>query len=117
MPTVSAILLTTSKLPAELPDVRTSTPVACVERLAATTAAGEGVPPGRHGVRVTTKAGQQCEFDAVVLATHSDTALALLGDGATADEREVLGAIPYNRCVWSCMGCANRRFCSVSTGV
>lgn len=35
-------------------------------------------------------------FDAVVMATHSDQALALLGD-ADALEREVLGAIPYQR--------------------
>ena len=33
-------------------------------------------------------------FDKIVLATHSDQALALLGD-ATAAEREVLGAIRY----------------------
>lgn len=33
-------------------------------------------------------------FDAIVFATHSDQALALLND-ATATEREILGAIPY----------------------
>jgi predicted NAD/FAD-binding protein len=33
-------------------------------------------------------------FDEVVLATHSDQALALLGDASQA-EREILGAIPY----------------------
>lgn len=40
-------------------------------------------------------------FDQLVLATHSDQALALLGTGATAEEREVLGAIRYqpNRAV------------------
>jgi predicted NAD/FAD-binding protein len=32
----------------------------------------------------------------VVLATHSDVSLALLGAGATPDERDVLSAIPYN---------------------
>ncbi|HAR65516.1 MAG TPA: FAD-dependent oxidoreductase [Lentisphaeria bacterium] len=36
-------------------------------------------------------------FDAVVIATHSDTALKLLGDQATSAEREVLGAIPYQQ--------------------
>ena len=34
-------------------------------------------------------------FDAVVLACHSDQALALMGADATADERAVLGAIRY----------------------
>jgi predicted NAD/FAD-binding protein len=34
-------------------------------------------------------------FDHVVLATHADQALAILGDGATAPERELLGAFPY----------------------
>ncbi len=33
-------------------------------------------------------------FDEVVLATHSDQALAILGD-ASAPEREILGAVPY----------------------
>lgn len=35
------------------------------------------------------------EFDALVLACHSDQALALLGSDAHPDERAVLGAIPY----------------------
>jgi hypothetical protein len=35
-------------------------------------------------------------FDAIVVATHSDQALALLGD-ADALERDVLGAMPYQR--------------------
>lgn len=37
-----------------------------------------------------------CRFDAVVLATHSDISLSLLGAGATEEERAVLKAIPYN---------------------
>ncbi len=41
--------------------------------------------------------GQEPErFDQVILATHSDQALALLGD-PSASERAVLGAIPYQR--------------------
>jgi predicted NAD/FAD-binding protein len=36
-------------------------------------------------------------FDEVVLAAHSDQALAMLGSGATAAERSVLGAIGYHR--------------------
>jgi predicted NAD/FAD-binding protein len=73
---------------ADIPEVLTSTPVASVERLLG------------GGVRVTPAAGAASaaprEFDAVLLATHSDTALQILGAGATAAEREVLGAIPYN---------------------
>jgi predicted NAD/FAD-binding protein len=52
------------------------------------------------GVRVVTQ-GQVDRFDAVVMACHSDQALRVLGDEATAAEREVLGAIRYqpNRAV------------------
>lgn len=46
-------------------------------------------------VIVTTRSGRQ-PFDAVVMACHSDQALALLDDPSTA-EREVLGAIRYQR--------------------
>jgi predicted NAD/FAD-binding protein len=44
---------------------------------------------------VTVTAAETEEFDAVVFACHSDQALAILGDGATDRERELLGAIPY----------------------
>ena len=47
------------------------------------------------GVSVKHVAGED-RFDAIVIATHSDQALALLGD-ADALEREVLGAMPYQR--------------------
>lgn len=40
--------------------------------------------------------GTAGSFDAVFIAAHSDQALRLLGD-ASADEREVLGAIPYQK--------------------
>jgi predicted NAD/FAD-binding protein len=43
---------------------------------------------------VKARGGEAERFDKVVLATHSDQALALLAD-ATAAEHEVLGAIPY----------------------
>jgi uncharacterized protein len=36
-------------------------------------------------------------FDAVVLACHSDQSLALLGAGASPEERAVLSSIPYQR--------------------
>lgn len=53
-----------------------------------------------HGIRrdadgVTLRIGaEELRFDQVVLACHSDQALAILED-ATTQEREVLGAIPY----------------------
>ena len=61
--------------------VQTETPVAMVKRR-------------EHGVEIKLKDGRLEEFDSVVFATHSDQALALLGD-ATATEQEVLNAIPY----------------------
>jgi predicted NAD/FAD-binding protein len=45
-------------------------------------------------VTVTPRGGEPERFDEVVLATHSDQALAMLAD-ATAREHEILGAIPY----------------------
>jgi predicted NAD/FAD-binding protein len=71
------------KIVAALADARRSTPVRRVRRL-----------PG-GGAEVTSDAGSE-RFDAVVLACHSDQALALLAD-ATGDEIEVLGAIHYQR--------------------
>lgn len=52
----------------------------------------------RHPDHVTVCArGQEPErFDAVAIATHSDQALAMLAD-PTERERELLGAIPYQR--------------------
>ncbi len=46
-----------------------------------------------EGVEVNSAAGSE-RFDQLVLACHSDQALALLGD-ADAREREILGAMPY----------------------
>ncbi len=50
----------------------------------------------RHSSHVTVSShrDEPERFDAVVIATHSDQALALLGD-PSARERELLGAIPY----------------------
>ena len=47
-----------------------------------------------QGVTLRMADGRQLMFDQVVLATHSDQALALL-DAPTSTEREILGAIPY----------------------
>jgi predicted NAD/FAD-binding protein len=61
--------------------IRLSTPVRAVRR-------------ERDGVLVSPRGGEAERFDEVVLATHSDQALALLSD-ATAAERGALEAIPY----------------------
>ena len=64
--------------------VRLSTPVVGVERF-------------DDGVAVTARGSLGAEyFDAVVIATHSDQALAMLTDPSDP-ERELLGAIPYQR--------------------
>ncbi|WP_342132077.1 NAD(P)/FAD-dependent oxidoreductase [Hydrogenophaga sp. OTU3427] len=75
------------KIVAGLSDARRNTPVRALRRDA-------------EGVSVVTD-GREERFDHLVLACHSDQALALLGEGATADERAVLGAIRYqpNRAV------------------
>ena len=74
------------KIVANIADKRLNTPVRHIERDAA-------------GVRLLTDHGAE-RFDRVVLATHSDQALALLA-APTAQERDVLGAIRYqpNRAV------------------
>lgn len=69
-------------IPAIRGEIRPATPVRKVTRLA-------------NGVRVGYAGGEQ-DFDQVVLACHSDQALALLADPSTS-EREVLGAITYQR--------------------
>ncbi|SCX71273.1 NAD(P)/FAD-dependent oxidoreductase [Variovorax sp. EL159] len=68
------------KLVATLADKRLNTPVRRITR-------------GDNGVQVATDAGTE-HFDHVVLATHSDQSLAMLGDASPA-EAAVLGAIRY----------------------
>lgn len=69
------------KIVAGLPDTRLNTPVRRIDRSA-------------DGVRLATDAGTE-HFDHVVIATHSDQSLALLGGGASPAEAAVLGAIRY----------------------
>jgi predicted NAD/FAD-binding protein len=69
-----------------LRDVRLGTPVMAVKRLA----------EGGASIGVAT-ASQVERFHDVVLACHSDQALALLGPDASAQERQVLSAIGYHR--------------------
>jgi uncharacterized protein len=70
-------------------DARLNTPVRAVRRL----------PPGEGtaGVLVSTERGSE-RYDEVVLATHSDTSLALLqaGNDVREPERAVLDAIRYH---------------------
>ncbi len=56
------------------------------------------------GVVLRKNTGETLRFDHVVLATHADQALTLLGHDATAVERNVLGAFRYqeNRAVLHC---------------
>jgi uncharacterized protein len=63
--------------------IRLRAPVRSIERL-------EG------GVRIAADGCEGEEFDQVVIAAHSDQALAMLADPSEA-EREILGAIPYQR--------------------
>ncbi|KAA5805141.1 FAD-dependent oxidoreductase [Alkalicaulis satelles] len=73
-----------------------------VRRIAADLeAAGVALADGARSVRrdggsvwVTGADGAEQRFDEVILACHADQALRLLSD-ADADERELLGAIPY----------------------
>ena len=75
-----------AKILAGLTDARLNTPVRQVRR----------VPPGsgEGGVIVSTDRGSE-RFDDVVLACHSDQALALIDDPLPL-ERELLGAIAYH---------------------
>ena len=59
-----------------------------------------GVRRTHNGVEVSTRDGVE-QFDQVVLACHSDQALAILGESATEEESGLLGAIRYepNRAV------------------
>ncbi|WP_171211613.1 MULTISPECIES: NAD(P)/FAD-dependent oxidoreductase [unclassified Ruegeria] len=62
-------------------DIRLAAPVDHVQR-------------DEAGVTVHSQ-GHIDQFDEIILATHSDQSLAILGDSATPDERDALGAIRY----------------------
>ncbi len=62
--------------------IRTAAPVRRIERL-------------DDEVRIEAEGCETESFDRVVIATHSDQALRMLGANATDAERQVLGAIPY----------------------
>lgn len=73
------------KILATVADKRLRTPVRSIRRQA---------PQQGGGVLIATDAGTE-HFDKVLVATHSDQALALLAD-PTAAERDTLGAIRYH---------------------
>lgn len=56
----------------------------------------EAVRRGEHGVALKLSDGAEVVFDEIVIAAHSDQALAMLSD-PSEDERSVLGAIPYQQ--------------------
>lgn len=62
-------------------EIRLSTPVARIQRMAT-------------GVIVTDKAGHADRFDDVIIATHANDALSMLGDADNL-EREILGSFRY----------------------
>jgi predicted NAD/FAD-binding protein len=69
------------RIVAELDDVRLATPVAAVRRVG-------------NGIELDSAARRGERFDAIVLACHSDQALALLAD-PSADESRLLGQVRY----------------------
>jgi predicted NAD/FAD-binding protein len=74
------------RLLTRIPDARLACPVHRLQR--------EVTASGQPRVWLDHGHGREA-FDAVVLACHSDQALALLGEGASATERALLGAIGY----------------------
>ncbi|WP_137134923.1 FAD-dependent oxidoreductase [Rhizobium sp. FKY42] len=62
-------------------EIRLSTPVARIERMA-------------NGVIVTDRSGHADRFDDVIIATHANDALSMLGDADNL-EREILGSFRY----------------------
>ncbi len=62
--------------------IKLNTPIVSVNRL-------------NDSVKIKPQNGEELHFDYVFFACHSDQALKMLGGDASAAEREVLGAIPY----------------------
>ncbi len=72
------------RVAAAVDDVRPGTPVASVTR-------------GSDSALVRDATGRTERFDHVMLATHADTTLAILGDDASPDERRLLSAFRYQQ--------------------
>ena len=75
-----------------LTDVRVGDPVVSIRR---------NQNPKQKLITIKDGSGTESEFDHVIMAVHTDTALKILGDGASDLEREILGSIKYvkNRAV------------------
>ncbi|KAJ3089638.1 hypothetical protein HK102_005888 [Quaeritorhiza haematococci] len=69
-------------------DVRLNTPVVSIQR----PKQGEDTP-----VVIIDAKGNRESFDHVIMATHTDQALKILGEDATPEERKILGAIKYSK--------------------
>ncbi|MEO8279221.1 MAG: FAD-dependent oxidoreductase [Ideonella sp.] len=84
-----------TKMLSSIDDARLNTPVRQIRRVPP----GPSMGGGSGGVLLSTDTGTE-HFDEVVLACHSDQALAMIAD-PTPDERQVLSAIRYqpNRAV------------------
>ena len=63
-------------------NIKLNTPITSVKRL-------------KNSVKIKPVSGEELEFDFVFFACHSDQALKILGTDATAQEQEILSAIPY----------------------
>ncbi|MES2501104.1 MAG: FAD-dependent oxidoreductase, partial [Pseudomonadota bacterium] len=62
--------------------IKLNTPITSVRRL-------------KNSVKIKLQTGEEQTFDYVFFACHSDQALKILGQDASAQERDILGAIPY----------------------
>jgi len=62
--------------------IKLNTPIASVRRL-------------KNTVKIKPQNGEEQTFDYVFFACHSDQALQMLGKDASAQERDILGVIPY----------------------
>lgn len=62
------------------------------------------VDPSAHGILVRAAGAESERFDQVIMATHADRSLAILGRHASPEERKVLSAFRYerNRAVLHC---------------
>ncbi|PPD56493.1 MAG: FAD-dependent oxidoreductase [Methylotenera sp.] len=63
-------------------NIKLNTPITSVRRL-------------KNSVKIKPQHGEEQTFDYVFFACHSDQALKILGKDASAQEHEILGAIPY----------------------
>lgn len=79
-----------NRILSKLGDVRTSCPVTGV------TTVTPCPETGNRRIKVTDQLGGVDYYDHVIIATHADEALLLLGDNATPDEKEILGKFKFS---------------------